>query len=162
MDESPVPGEAAADYVVRLAAAKAVAGWRALPPTRAPVLAADTAVVLDGHIRGKPADREEGESQLLALAGRTHEVLTAVALATADGVEWRVSRSKVSFRPIGAAEARRYWETGEAHDKAGGYAVQGRAAVFIQTLKGSYSGVMGLPLYETAALLERAGVPRWR
>jgi septum formation protein len=133
------------------------------------VLAADTAVVLDGAILVKPTDRADGERMLEALSGRTHEVLTAVALAirgvaAADGqgMESRLSRSEVTFRTIPPAEARRYWESGEPEDKAGGYAVQGLAAVFIADLRGSYSGVMGLPLYETAELLDAAGIARWR
>jgi septum formation protein len=132
-----------------------------LAPLLAPVLGADTAVVLDGRILVKPRDPADGERMLLELSGRTHTVLTAVALATTSGVDSRLCRSEVTFRPITGAEARAYWETGEPHDKAGGYAIQGRAAVFVAALRGSYSGVMGLPLYETAALLALAGVPRW-
>jgi len=124
------------------------------------VLAADTAVVIDGGIIGKPADRADGERMLLRLSGRTHEVLTAVALRSAHALNSRLSRSEVTFRHIGEGEARAYWETGEPADKAGGYAIQGRAAVFVAHLRGSYSGVMGLPLFETAELLEQAGV--WR
>ncbi len=165
MDESIVPGEGPATYVTRLAGAKALAGFASLrvaAATAVPVLAADTAVILDGKILGKPIDRADGEGMLLQFSGRSHDVLTAVALADGSGVESRLSRSEVTFRPITAAEARDYWETGEPRDKAGGYAVQGRAAVFIRDLRGSYSGVMGLPLYETAELLDIAGVPRWR
>jgi septum formation protein len=120
-------------------------------------LAADTAVILDGTILGKPADREHAENMLRQLSGRTHEVLTAVALRSADGLHSRISRSEVTFRPITAAETRAYWETGEPGDKAGAYAIQGRAAIFIADLRGSYSGVMGLPLFETAELLSQAG-----
>ncbi len=152
VDESVLPGETAADYVTRLARAKAWAGRRIGAGAPQPVLAADTTVVLDGRILGKPRDRADGMEMLLALAARTHEVLTAVAVAAAGGIEWRLCRR----------EAHAYWETGEPHDKAGGYAVQGRAAVFITRLVGSYSGVMGLPLYETAELLLAAGIPRWR
>jgi septum formation protein len=172
VDEALVPGEAPENYVVRLAKTKAARGWevgRARPPepgpaasNAAPVLAADTTVILGGRILVKPADRTDGERMLLELAGHTHEVLTAVALAMPNGVESRLSRSEVTFRAITAAEARDYWETGEPHDKAGGYAIQGRAAIFVADLRGSYSGVMGLPLYETAELLQLAGVPRWR
>lgn len=162
VDERVEAGEAPEAYVQRMARAKAVAGWDAARGPPAPVLAADTAVVLDQAILLKPVDREDGERMLLALAGRTHRVLTAVSLARPGGVESRLSRSEVSLRAISAAEARDYWDTGEPWDKAGGYAVQGRAAIFIAALAGSYSGVMGLPLYETAELLESAGVPRWR
>jgi septum formation protein len=118
-------------------------------------------VVVDGTILGKPADRQDAEAMLRQLSGRTHEVLTAVALRTAAGVQSRISRSEVTFRSIAIPEARAYWDTGEPHDKAGGYAIQGRAAVFIADLRGSYSGVMGLPLFETAQLLGEAGVSRW-
>ncbi len=163
VDESVLPGEAPVDYVARLAAAKAEAGWdRSRDPADAPVLAADTAVVLDGKILGKPADRRDAEGMLRQLSGRTHEVLTAIALRTGGGLQSRISRSEVTFRSIAAAEAAAYWETGEASDKAGAYAIQGRAAVFIADLRGSYSGVMGLPLFETAELLSAAGVLRWQ
>jgi septum formation protein len=159
VDETVVPGEAPLDYVTRLAAAKAEAGWQmSRDPAQVPVLAADTAVVLDGHILGKPKDRQDAEAMLARLSGRTHQVLTAVALRSAQGLRAKVCRSEVTFRPIAAAEARDYWETGESRDKAGAYAIQGRAAVFIADLRGSYSGVMGLPLYETAELLSHAGV----
>jgi len=163
VDEAALPGEAPPAYVTRLAAAKADAGWdRSRGAAEAPVLAADTAVVLDGKILSKPTDAQDGVRMLRELSGRTHEVLTAIALATARGVQSRLSRSQVTFRAITGAEAHAYWDTGEPRDKAGGYAIQGRAAVFVANLRGSYSGVMGLPLYETAALLEMAGVARWR
>jgi len=173
VDEALAPGEAPENYVTRLAKAKAACGWEASraprPPepgpaasNTAPVLAADTTVILGGRILVKPADRTDGERMLLELSGHTHEVLTAVALAMPSGVESRLCRSEVTFRAITAAEARDYWETGEPQDKAGGYAIQGRAAIFVAGLRGSYSGVMGLPLYETAQLLQLAGVPRWR
>ena len=163
LDETPLAREAPAAYVSRLAEAKAAAGWqrsRGVEP--APVLAADTAVVLDGRILGKPEDMKDAISMLLELSGRTHEVLTAAALRTAAGTQLEVSRSLVTFRSIDAAEAQDYWATGEPRDKAGAYAIQGYAAVFIADLKGSYSGVMGLPLFETAQLLQQAGIARWR
>jgi septum formation protein len=159
VDEAVLPDETPPAYVTRLAAAKAVAGWeRSRDFTHVPVLAADTAVVLDGQILGKPADRQDAEGMLRQLSGRTHEVLTAVALRTANGLQSRISRSEVTFRSIAAAEARAYWETGEPSDKAGAYAIQGRGAIFIADLRGSYSGVMGLPLFETAELLREAGL----
>jgi septum formation protein len=161
VDESVAAGETPQTYVVRVACAKARAGWERRRAA-APVLAADTTVVLDGRILGKPRDGRDAEDMLLALAGRTHEVLTAIALASAAGVQSRLSRSTVTFRQISAAEAQQYWDTGEPRGKAGGYAIQGRAAVFVADLRGSYSGVMGLPLYETAELLQSSGVPRWR
>jgi septum formation protein len=126
------------------------------------VLAADTTVVLDDEIFGKPRDQADAAAMLERLSGRSHQVLTAVALRSENGVESRLSRSVVSFRDIGAEEARRYWQSGEPRDKAGGYGIQGYGAVFVAALSGSYSGVMGLPLYETAHLLDAAGVPRWQ
>jgi septum formation protein len=162
VDEAARSAESAPAYVLRLAASKADAGWHMSGGGRdAPVLAADTAVVVDGKILGKPADRHDAEAMLRQLSGRTHEVLTAVALRTAAGVQSRISRSEVTFRTIAIPEARAYWETGEPRDKAGGYAIQGRAAVFVADLRGSYSGVMGLPLFETAQLLGDAGFSHW-
>jgi septum formation protein len=161
VDEAARSAETAPAYVLRLAAAKADAGWQTSGGRDAPVLAADTAVVVDGKILGKPADREDAEAMLRQLSGRMHEVLTAVALRTAAGVQSRISRSEVTFRAIASPEVRAYWETGEPRDKAGGYAIQGRAAVFVADLRGSYSGVMGLPLFETAQLLSEAGFSHW-
>jgi septum formation protein len=161
IDESARAGEGAAAYVERLASEKAEAGWRVRPAEQAPVLAADTAVIIEGRILGKPTDRADAEAMLGALSGRSHEVLTAIALRDASGAKLRLSRSQVTFRPLSPAEIRAYWDTGEAKDKAGAYAIQGLAAVFIASLAGSFSGVMGLPLYEVAELLEQAGVSRW-
>ena len=165
IDESIGAAELPLGYVKRLAAAKAAAGLRqseARGSMARPVLAADTAVVIDGEVLGKPQSGEDGQRMLRLLSGRTHEVLTAVALATASGLESRVSRSEVTFRAIDAAEARDYWHTGEPRDKAGGYAIQGYGAVFVAGLRGSYSGVMGLPLYETAEFLRSVGVSPWQ
>lgn len=144
------------DFVIRLALEKARAGL-ATSDDKHPVLGADTAVVIDGDILGKPADRAAGLAILARLSGCTHQVLSGVALIGAT-VETRLCTSQVSFRELTAEECRRYWETGEPLDKAGAYAVQGRAARFICNLQGSYSGVMGLPLFETAELLEAAGI----
>lgn len=155
VDETPRAGEAPAEYVLRLALAKARAGHR-LRPDR-PVLGADTAVVQDDRILGKPLDRQDAAAMLAQLSGREHRVLTAVALV-GDREETRLSVSHVRFRPIDAAEAAAYWETGEPADKAGGYAVQGLGALFVESIGGSYSGVMGLPLFETGELLRRAGI----
>jgi septum formation protein len=127
-----------------------------------PVLAADTTVVLDEVIYGKPRNRDEGVAMLQRLSDRTHEVMTAVAVAQSRGVALRLNVSSVRFRKLTLEECNAYWETGEPHDKAGGYAVQGAAAVFIESLSGSYSGVMGLPLFETAELLRAAGLTYWR
>jgi len=172
LDETALEGESAAAYVSRLAEAKAAVGWEGSRDLRdgdldddaraAPVLAADTAVVLNGEILGKPADMHAAIAMLLKLSGRAHEVLTAVALRTAAGLELKVSRSLVKFRTVDPKEARAYWDTGEPRDKAGAYAIQGYAAVFIADLEGSYSGVMGLPLFETAQLLTAAGVACWQ
>jgi septum formation protein len=162
VDESVAAGEDAERYVLRLARAKAAAGLgRRTTARRTPVLGADTAVVAGGAILGKPADCADAERMLGLLSARTHEVLTAVALATDDGVLSHLSRSEVTFREITPEEARAYWNTGESRDKAGAYAIQGYGAVFVSGLRGSYSGVMGLPLFETAHLLRAAGVPCW-
>jgi septum formation protein len=160
IDETAYPGEGPRDYVMRMARQKALR-IRESGETL-PVLAADTTVVLDDVIYGKPRDRADGVAMLARLSGRTHEVLTAVALADAHGVALRLSASAVRFRELTLEECAAYWETGEPCDKAGGYAVQGVAAVFIESLSGSYSGVMGLPLFETAELLRAAGIAYWQ
>jgi septum formation protein len=159
IDETARADEPPHDYVVRLACAKA----RAMVGSASglPVLAADTIVVIDGRMCGKPTDAQQGIAMLGELSGRSHQVLTAVALARAGQVEHRLSTSEVRFRPLTLAECRAYWDSGEPRDKAGGYAIQGRGAVFIEHLSGSYSGVMGLPLFETAQLLEAAGLAYW-
>jgi len=160
VDETPQADESPEDYVQRLAVAKAQSGYASLGSSAGdhPVLGADTVVVLDGHILGKPRDREHGIAMLNALAGREHRVLTGVALVSDAGVAYRLSDNRVSFRPLGKAEIAAYWDSGEPLDKAGGYAVQGLGAMFISHLSGSYSGVMGLPLFETAELLSHAGL----
>ncbi len=160
IDESVLPGESPRAYVVRLAREKALAIRRT--GQELPVLAADTTVVLDGRVFGKPRDRADAIHMLSELAGRAHEVLTAVALAsTAHGVGERLSANTVCFRKISAEECAAYWETGEPRDKAGGYAIQGLGAVFVESLSGSYSAVMGLPLFETGELLQAAGIQYW-
>lgn len=163
IDETPESGESAQAYVERLARSKALAGLNFLAQ-RADVcvLGADTAVVLDGRILGKPVDREDALAMLQALSGREHEVLTAVAVADRDRCEARVVSSRVTFREVSVEEAERYWETGEPQDKAGGYAIQGLAAVFISRVEGSYSAVVGLPLCETSALLADFSIPSWQ
>ena len=158
LDEAPLDGELPEAYVERLAHAKAEAGWRRMLQRnlpRAPVLTADTTVALDGRIFGKPADRRQAAEMLAAFSGRSHEVLTAIALKHADWMESAVSRSEVRFKQLSGEEIARYVATGECDDKAGAYAIQGRAARFIVELRGSYSGVMGLPLFETGQLLEK-------
>jgi septum formation protein len=164
VDESTGAGESAAAYVSRLAVQKARAGLAACEARGAPlrpILAADTAVVIGGEILGKPKDALDCARMLGRLSGRSHEVLTAAALLTERGVSSCLSSSSVRFREITPVEALEYWKTGEPADKAGGYAIQGRGAVFVADLRGSYSGVMGLPLFETAELLRSAAVPRW-
>jgi len=158
IDEALLPDESAGDYVRRVALEKVRAGRAQLAgDAGSPVLGADTAVVVDGRIMGKPRDRDEGIDMLLALSGRSHQVLSAVALA-AGREAVRVSESRVTFCTLTQVQCAAYWDTGEPRDKAGGYAIQGRAAVFVSRLEGSYSGVMGLPVYETAELLREFGI----
>jgi septum formation protein len=164
IDETARLDEGPRDYVMRMAREKALAVRGQIESKggkRLPVLAADTTVVLDEVIFGKPKGRADGLAMLGTLSGRTHEVLTAVALSVGEDVSVSVSTSQVRLRPLSLEECAAYWETGEPLDKAGGYAIQGRGAAFIEWLSGSYSGVMGLPLYETAELLRGAGVPCW-
>lgn len=159
VDESLRPREAPETYVQRVARDKAEAAAQRLQgKLRAPIVAADTSVVLAGGILAKPRDRADGIAMLTKLAGRTHQVLSAVAVRTSAGIREALSISQVRFRAITPREAAAYWQTGEPLDKAGGYAIQGHAAIFVEHLEGSYSGVMGLPLFETAALLREAGV----
>ena len=165
VDEGPLEGESPRDYVMRVARAKAAAGWkrmleRNLP--HAPVLAADTTVALGGRIFGKPASRAEAAEMLAALSGQRHEVLTAVALQYDDQVEAALSASEVQFRELSPEDIRDYVATGECDDKAGAYAIQGRAALFVTEIRGSQSGIVGLPLYETAQLLQKMGARRER
>jgi len=163
--EQPQPGEAPTDFVVRVAREKAEQGVQALASRSLlsrPVLSADTVVIVDNDILGKPLDGEQAAQFLQRLSGRTHEVQTAVALAVPSGrtnnVWTSLSTSRVSLRVLEAGEIARYCASGEPFGKAGGYAIQGRAAVFIDRIEGSYSGIVGLPLAETAALLARAAV----
>ncbi|MGA8050010.1 MAG: Maf family protein [Burkholderiales bacterium] len=165
VSEDVLPDELPSAYVERIARAKAEAGWKRLLQRnlpRSPVLAADTTVAVEGQILGKPVDRSEAASMLAALSGRRHEVLTAVALTYDDRIESALSVTQVRFRPLTEDEIRHYVATGEADDKAGAYAIQGRAAQFVAEIHGSYSGVMGLPLFETAQLIEKMGSSRER
>jgi septum formation protein len=165
LDEAVLEGETPNAYVERVARAKAQAGWRRLEQRnlpRAAVLAADTTVAIDGRILGKPADRRDAAAMLGALSGRRHEVLSAIALRYESLLECAVSVSTVEFKVLSNEDIRQYVSTGECDDKAGAYAIQGRAAQFVVELRGSFSGVMGLPLYETAQLLERMGAQRER
>jgi septum formation protein len=158
--ETPLPGESPEEFVHRLALEKARAGWRA--PSRrlsVPVLGADTAVVVDGEILGKPLDCPDAVRMLGKLSDRSHRVLSAVALVWEGRQDWRLNESRVWFRTLTESERERYCATGEPLDKAGAYAIQGRGAMFVSRLEGSYSGVMGLPVYETAGLLDAFGIP---
>jgi septum formation protein len=157
IDEGPGPGETAAAYAVRIALEKAQAGERASGGAL-PVLGADTDVVVDGEILGKPASREHGIAMLLRLAGRSHEVYSAVALGHRGRWLSRLSVTEVRFGPISAAQAAAYWATGEPADKAGGFGIQGLGARFVAEIRGSYSGVVGLPLFETCELLRAFGI----
>ena len=158
VDESLRPGEAPVEYVIRLALEKARTAHEALAGRPLlPVLGADTAVVVGDEILGKPRDRGDFLAMMERLSGRSHKVLTGVALV-GEKTESRLSVSKVTFRSVSAQEAMAYWESGEPADKAGGYAIQGLGALFITRVEGSYSGVMGLPLFETAELLRSAHI----
>jgi septum formation protein len=161
VDETPLPGEMPEEYVQRLARAKAESGSlysiaRRLP--KFPILAADTTVILDDQIMGKPAGTEGAHEMLRRLSGRTHRVLTAVAMAFGARCEISLSSTSVEFRELTEEEIRHYVATGEPLDKAGAYAIQGQAAIFIARIEGSYSGVMGLPLFETSQLLQKFNV----
>ncbi|HUP91688.1 MAG TPA: Maf family protein [Solimonas sp.] len=155
IDETPRAGESPQAYALRMATEKARA---ARVRASLPVLGADTDVVLDGRILGKPRDRVDALAMLSALSGRTHEVCSGVALLQGAQVSTALSVTEVSFGPITSAEAQAYWDSGEPADKAGAYAIQGLGALFVKEIRGSYSGVVGLPLYETAGLLRRFGI----
>jgi septum formation protein len=161
VSEEVHPGESPSDYVARVTREKASVGQqvmnaRRLPPL--PILAADTTVVLDGKILGKPADTNEAVEMLQSLSGRTHQVLTAVAIQHLDQLWQTTQVSEVTFAPLTQDMMSTYCATSEPYDKAGGYGIQGTAAIFIEHIVGSYSGIMGLPLFETAQLLRQAGV----
>lgn len=165
IDEQPLAGETPLAYVTRLATAKARVGWAGLPAeqhAQAAVLGADTAVVLGEHILGKPSDQADARAMLAALSGREHRVLSAVTVITAEGEYADVSDTLVRFACLSAEDIDRYVASGEPMDKAGSYAVQGLAAVFVEQISGSYSGVVGLPLAETGRLLRQAGVEIWQ
>lgn len=161
IDETLEKGEAPADYVCRMARAKAELGWLRLIQRRLPLrplLAADTVVVLRGKIIGKPDNLAHGKKLLSALSGRTHKVLTAVAVVAKDKIQESLSTTTIRFRDISQSEITNYLNGTESHDRAGSYAMQGRAAVFIIKISGSYSGALGLPLFETAQLLEKFNI----
>lgn len=161
IDESPLPDEVPEVLVKRLAAMKAEAVWnrrKEAGEKPLPVLGSDTLGILDGELLVKPLDFADAQQMLQKMSGRRHEILTAVALKTASESTAVINHNMVSFRSISDAEILAYWKTGEPQDKAGAYAIQGRGAIFIECLEGSYSGVMGLPLFETARLLALAGI----
>jgi septum formation protein len=169
VDERRADGESVEACVRRLATSKVLEVQTALMAVTGAdaavgyaVLGADTAVVIDDMLLGKPRDREDALAMLERLSGRTHQVLTAVALAATQGVQCVLSRSEVRLRQLSERERAGYWDSGEPRDKAGAYAIQGLGAQFVEELRGSYSGVMGLPLFETARLLSEAGVPMGR
>lgn len=161
VDETPLPDELAHDYVLRLARAKAEAGWLQMQaqglPVR-PVLGADTTVALADHLLGKPEDDAQAIAMLKMLSGTMHEVLTAVALRTQSGCDTVLSTSRVRFAAMSDAQIAAYVASGEPHDKAGSYGIQGLGGLFVEHLDGSFTGVMGLPLHETAMLLAHAGL----
>jgi len=161
VDESQHPGESPASYVERTACEKAVFGQRVLSMRTMlyrPVLAADTVVIVDDDVLAKPASPDQAAEFMRRLSGRTHEVRTAVALAIQGPTLSLTSVSKVTFRVLDDREIKRYCETPEPYDKAGGYGIQGLASIFIERIEGSYTGVMGLPLFETARLLQQSGI----
>ncbi len=162
--EQPAVGEAALDYVQRLAREKAAAGYAQLLRQQlplAPVLGADTLGLLDGEILEKPRDQAHAQQMLRQLSGRTHQVITAVALHSTSLQVLRVSTTDVTFRELSDAEITAYWNTGEPQDKAGSYAIQGLGAVFVKEIRGSYSCVVGLPIEATLELLGEFDVPWW-
>lgn len=161
--EEQQAGESPQAYVQRLACEKSQAGWQQLSASAGgtplePVLGADTLIEIDGRVLEKPADEADALAMMATLSGRAHRVLSAVALTSSQGTSSRLSSTEVVFRPVSPEEALRYWRTGEPVDKAGGYAIQGLGAIFVERLSGSYSGVVGLPLSETRELLEEYGV----
>lgn len=161
VNETPLPREVPADYVERIARIKAEVTWMRVVERRMkrhPVLAADTAVILGRRILGKPQSDAEATSMLQALSGRTHQVISAVAMVHEGKIKLLRSESAVTFRRLAPGEISQYVLSGEPQDKAGAYAIQGLAAAFISRIDGSYSGVMGLPLFETARLLKSFGV----
>ncbi len=157
IDESALPGEAAPDTVLRLAASKARAAYDS-GNYEMPVLGADTLVILDDRVFGKPRSKEEALNMLASLSGRRHQVLTGVALMANGELQTAESLTEVQFREIHPDEAEAYWQSGEPAGKAGAYAVQGLGGIFVSAINGSYTGVVGLPVFETANLLRRAGI----
>ena len=161
IDETPKSGEKATELSLRLADAKAQSALESAGDAAVLVLGSDTVVSVDDMLLGKPVSADDAVQMLVQLSGRIHRVCTAVSLASRESSASGLSETRVRFREITDSEAHAYWSTGEPKGKAGGYAIQGRGAVFVESISGSYSGVMGLPLFETAALLAEFGVPLW-
>ncbi|OUS01794.1 septum formation protein Maf [Gammaproteobacteria bacterium 42_54_T18] len=165
VNETPLLNESAQAYVQRLSQAKAAAGWSRVVADQLslmPVLGSDTSVVLEGAILGKPESKSQCVETLMSLSGRTHQVMTAVTLQLAEKRATQLSVTDVTFRVLSEEDALRYWNTGEPLDKAGGYGIQGFGAVFVQSIAGSYSGVVGLPIEKTVVLLNQFNVPFWQ
>jgi len=163
VDETPLENEPPPDFVRRLALEKACSGLDHQPADGNPVvLGADTVVVCEQRLLGKPANRQDALGMLRLLSGRQHLVYSAVALASREQREVLLSTTEVEFRSLESEELENYWRSGEPQDKAGAYAIQGLGAVFVQSIRGSYSGVMGLPVFETAQLLKKFGIPCWQ
>lgn len=165
INEDVAVNEGSEDYVLRLAKEKAAAGFAQLSSQQQSttvVLAADTTVVANGRILAKPESREHSKAILTALSGKEHTVMTAIGIHSADISKQQVVKTQVSFRVLSDSEIEAYWETGEPQDKAGSYGIQGLAAIFVNSIKGSYSNVVGLPLCETAELLKQFEIPLWQ
>lgn len=161
--EQLLPNESPEAYVLRLAREKASAGWQRQPDNaRLPALGSDTSVVLDAEVFGKPDDEAHAVEMLMRLSGRSHRVVTGVAMVAGEQCEQVLSETLVHFRDLTEDECRRYWQTGEPADKAGGYGIQGLGAVFVSGIEGSYTNVVGLPLAETAELLAKFGIGVWK
>jgi len=161
VDESVFSGESAETYAERVALKKAKAGKSALTMDNCVVLAADTVVVINGNILGKPSDKDHALIMLQSLSGKSHKVITSLALMGDNETCCRTCTTEVSFKSLNEAECELYWQTGESRDKAGAYGIQGKGAVFVESIAGSYSNVVGLPLKETAELLKYFKVPFW-
>ena len=161
IDETPISQESPVDYVQRMAKEKAQHVINTIADSSTPVLGADTSVVLNSKIYGKPTNQEDGMAMLAALSGNTHQVLSAVAIGNKQHCMLRLSSTDVKFRDLDLKECLEYWNTGEPVDKAGGYAIQGLGAVFVEEISGSFSGVVGLPIEQTTRLLQAFNVPIW-
>jgi septum formation protein len=161
IDETPMPHESPVDYVQRMAQQKAQHVIDSIEGSSSVVLGADTSVVLDCKIYGKPKNQQEAMAMLADLSGKTHQVLTAVAMGNKQHCLLKLSATDVKFRELDLKECTNYWHTGEPLDKAGGYAIQGLGAVFVEKISGSFSGVVGLPIEQTAQLLQTFNVPIW-